>query len=305
MDFAALTFAQALLADPRSRAVQEHFARAIEEGPAASAAVLRRPGEFPFTVLFAPGWLYDIHKKSGADFAAQRRLLDGLGIANRLIPTAQSGSVEANAATIATAVRDSAVRGETIVLVSASKAGPEVAYALSRLLAPDEVLHVAGWLNASAALYGTPLATWGLRAPMSWLVRTVFKVAGWSLDGVLALRPAPSRARLAGATIPESVAIVNLVAVPVSGTVGKTVRGGYWIMRKHGPTDGVVPIGDSLWPTGVNVVALGADHLLGDFRNDLHGFALLRTIAYAVVQHRCRRDLAVPCRPRGSTREGD
>jgi hypothetical protein len=60
-------------------------------------------------------------------------------------------------------------------------------------------------------------------------------------------------------------------------------------MRKHGPTDGVVPIGDSLWPTGVNVVALGSDHLLGDFRNSTHGLALLRTTAFAVKQHHCAR----------------
>jgi hypothetical protein len=113
---------------------------------------------------------------------------------------------------------------------------------------------------------------------------------------VLALRPAPSRARLEGATIPESIAVINLVAVPVSGTVGKTVRGGYWIMRKHGPTDGVVPIGDSLWPTGVNVVALGSDHLLGDFRNSTHGLALLRTTAYAVKQHGCARDPEISAR---------
>jgi hypothetical protein len=286
MDFAALHFTRVLLADQRSRPVQEHFARALEEGPEVSEAVLRRPGEFPYTMLFAPGWLYEEHPKSGADFAAQRRLLDGLGIRNRMIVTAQSGSVEANAATIAAAVRDSAARGETVVLVSASKAGPEVAYALSWLLTPGEVQHVAGWLNASAALYGTPLADWAVRAPLSWFVRTYFKFAGWNFEGVRALRSGPSRARLEGAVIPETIAVLNLVAVPVSGAVGKTVRGGYWVMRRRGPTDGVIPIADSLWPGGVNVVALGADHLLGDFRNDPRGLALLRTTAFAVQQHR-------------------
>lgn len=288
MDFAALQFARVLLADEHSRAVQEHFARALEEGPEASEIFLRQPGAFPFTMLFAPGWLYEEHPKSGADFAAQRRLLDELGIGNRLIATAQSGTVEANAATIAAAVRDSRARGETVVLVSVSKAGPEVAYALSRLLAPHEVTHVAGWLNASSALKGTPLADWAVRAPLSWFVRTWFKFAGWSFDGIRALRTEPSRARLEGAVVPESMAVINLVAVPVSGTIGKTVRGGYWIMRRRGPTDGAVPIGDSLWPGGVNVVALGADHLLGDFRNDPRGLALLRATAFAVAQHRCR-----------------
>jgi len=291
MDFAALSFARTLLADERSRPLQRQFVQALEEGAEASAALLRRPGAFPYTMLFAPGWLYDVNPKSGADFAAQRRLLDELGIANRLIPTAPSGSVEVNAATIAAAVRDSAARGETVVLVSASKAGPEVAYALARLLESHEVAHVAGWLNASAALYGTPLADWAVRAPASWLVRTWFFFTRWSRDGYLTLQTAPSRARLEGTVIPSSIAVINVVAVPVSGTIGRTVRGGYWIMRRRGPTDGVVPIADSLWPAGINLVALGADHLLGDFRKDPKGLALLRATAYAVALHRCRRDL--------------
>lgn len=288
MDFAALRFAQTLLADEPSQPVQALFARAVAEGAAASEKLLRRPGAFPYTVLFAPGWLYEQHPHSGADFGAQRALLTRLGIANRLIPTAESGSVETNALTIAAAVRDGAARGETLLLVGASKAAAEIAYALSTLLTPAETRHVAGWLNASAALGGTPLADWATQAPLSWAVQMWARFADLSLDGVLALRQAPSRARLAHAAIPDSVAVVNVVAVPVSGTLNKTMRGGYWIMRNRGPTDGVVPIGDTLWPTGVHLVALGADHLLRDFRDDAKGLALLRSTAFAVGLHRCR-----------------
>lgn len=292
MDFAALTFARALLDDPRNEPTQNAFERAVADGPERSEALLRRPGAFPYTVLFAPGWLYEQHPKSGADFAAQRQLLDRLGIAHRLIPTEESGSVETNAAAIAAAIRDGAARGETLLLVSASKAGPEVAYALSTLLTRSEIAPVAGWINASAAFAGSPLADWALRAPLSWAVHAWARLADVSLDGVRALRPEPSRARLTGASIPESVAIVNLVPVPVSQTLGKTVRGGYWIMRRRGPTDGVVPIADTLWPTGVELVALGTDHLLGEFRNDPSALALLRATAYTVGRHRCRHGFA-------------
>jgi hypothetical protein len=300
MDFAALTFAQSLLADDHSQPAQRAFAQALEDGPEASEAWLRRPGAFPYTVLFAPGWLYESHSASGADFAAQRRAFERLGLAHRLIPTQQDGSVENNAAVVAQAVREVASERTNVILVSASKASADVAYALTRLLAPDELTHVVGWLNAGGALRGTPLADKGLRPPTSWIVSLAFRIKGWSLDGVNSMRSQVSRSRFDSAWIPEWIAVVNLVAVPVSGTVGRQVRGGYWAMRKEGPTDGVVPIADSVWPGGVNIVALGSDHLLTEFREDRHGLALLRALDFAVRSHAARLE-TYPLLPQRAT----
>ena len=47
MDFAALSFAQALLADPGSREVQASFERFLREGPERGAAAMQRPRAFP------------------------------------------------------------------------------------------------------------------------------------------------------------------------------------------------------------------------------------------------------------------
>ena len=286
IDFAALAFARAIGADERSRAVQEVFDRALQDGPARSQEMMRRPGGFPYTVLFAPAWLYRSHPEVGADFARQRLLLDRLGIAHRLIPTPESGSVEDNAAAIAAAVRDAGRDGRPLILVSTSKSGAEVALALSRLLGPEETASVAGWLNAGGALAGTPLADAALRPPVSWFTRAVLWFAGWNPAGLVSLTTGPSRMRLEGARVPDSVAVVNLVAVPVSGSIGRRLSGSYRILRHHGPNDGVVLLADAIWPGGANIVALGSDHLFTPLQEDGPALALLRAVDAAVGVHR-------------------
>ena len=179
MDFAALAFARALGADERSRALQAAFDDYLRDGAARSEDVLRQPGGFPYTVLFAPAWLYRSHPQVGADFARQRRLLERLGIPHRLIPNPESASVEDNAAAIAETVRETGCNEGALILVSTSKSGAEVALALSRLLAPEETACVVGWLNAGGALGGTPLADAALRPSASWLTNLVLWLNGW------------------------------------------------------------------------------------------------------------------------------
>jgi len=72
MDFAALVFARALMSGSRSRSVQAAFDRFLQEGPDRAGEALRRPDAFPYTVLFAPSWLYKSYPEHGADFANQR-----------------------------------------------------------------------------------------------------------------------------------------------------------------------------------------------------------------------------------------
>lgn len=285
-DFAALTFARAIGADPTSRTVQAAFDRFLQDSPDRAEEALREHEGFPYTVLFAPAWSYRSHPANGADFARQRRLLDRLGIDNRLVATDESGSVEDNASTVAAAVREASRARRRVIVVSASKSSAEVALALSRLVAPDEFAGVAGWLNVAGALRGSPLADAALRPPASWIVRLVFWLADWSWAGVTSMTTSASRARLATAQLPASIAVVNLVAVTVSGTVGPKVSLSYQVLREHGPNDGVVLLADTVWPGGVNLVVLGADHLFSSHQGDAHDVALLRALDFAVRRHR-------------------
>lgn len=287
-DFAALAFARAISADATSRAVQAAYHRALHEGRARSEAALRQPDGFPYTVLFAPSWMYRSHPETGADFAHQRQLLARLGIPNRLIATAESASVEHNARAIAAAVR--AARGEDggLIVVSASKSGAEAALALSRVLAPEESARVVAWVNIVGALGGTPLADSALRPPLSWVARTVFWLRGWDFAGLASMATAASRERLRHGRMSESLAVVNVIAVPLSGTVGLKVWSGYRLLRRHGPNDGVVLLADTVWPGGANVVAIGPDHLFAPREDDAHTLALLRAIDAAIHLQRLR-----------------
>jgi len=282
IDFAALAFARALGADERSRAVQAAFDEALADGATVSEDALRRPGAFPYTVLFAPAWLYRAYPEDGASFERQRQLLDRLGIANRVIASGETGSVEDNAAIIASAVRQASRDGSSLILVSTSKSGAEVGLALSRLLAPEETTHVVAWLNAGGALRGTPLADSAARPPSSWVTRSIFWITGWTWGGLTSMMTEPSRQRLHGARLPESIAVVNMVAVPVSGSVGRKLYWTYWGLREHGPNDGVVMLADSVWPGGANLVALGADHFFAALQQDVYGLALMRVLDRAV-----------------------
>ena len=284
MDFAALTFAQALLADPKSRGVQTAFDRFLRGGVERSATALQRPGAFQYTVLFAPSWLYRSYPETGSDFAAQRQLLARLGIQNQLVPSGESDSVEDNASAIVAAVRAMEHPHGRIILVSASKSGAEAALALSRLT-PEESSRVAAWVNIAWALRGTPLADKTLRAPARWLARGIFWASRWDWAGLTSLATGPSRQRLAGLQLPDSITVLNVVAVPVSGSVGYQVFSGYQVLISDGPNDGVVLLADAVWPGGVNLVALGADHLFGKWREDVYTLALLRAVDVAVRFH--------------------
>jgi len=282
VDFAALAFARAISADARSRAVQAAFERFLQAGLERSTAALRRPRAFPYTVLFAPSWLYRSHPKTGSDFARQRRLLDRLGIPNRLITSGESDSVEDNAAAIAAAVRAARSDNDPVIVVSASKSGAEAALALSRLLTPEETTGVAAWVNVAGALHGTPLADAALRPPASWMARTICWINGWNWAGLASMATEPSRRRLEGARLPEAIIVVNVIAVPVSGSIGTTVYGGYRFLLSDGPNDGVVLLADTVWPSGVNLVVLGAYHLFARSREDAYILALLRAVDVAV-----------------------
>ena len=230
MDFAALVFARTLAAEPRSRAVQAAFDRFLREGSERSADALRRPRAFPYTLLFAPSWLYKSHPENGSDFANQRRILEALGVRNHLIESGESDSVEDNAAVIVRAIRETGCEDGPIVVVSASKSGAEAALALSGLT-PDEAACVAAWINIAGALRGTPLADSALRVPVRWLARGIFFLSGWSWDALESLETERSRHRLETLRLPETITVLNVVAVPVSGSVKFA-----WLLDRSWPT---------------------------------------------------------------------
>lgn len=292
MDFSALVFARALTTDTRSRTVQAAFDRFLQEGTDRSADALRRPRAFPYTILFAPSWLHKSHPDNGSDFARQRHLLDQLGVRHHMAESRESDSVEDNAAVIVRTIRAIGCDNGPVVLVSASKSGAEVAMALGGLTSEDATC-VGAWINLAGALGGTPLADAALRVPVKWMARGIFWLSGWNWDTLESLETKRSRHRLATLRMPDTITVLNVVAVPVSGSVGSLVYPSYQMLASHGPNDGVVLLTDTVWPGGVNIVALGADHLFARWRDDAYILAMLRALDTAIRTYGPRQEPTV------------
>lgn len=260
VDFAAIFFAERLLRDDCNRALNRAFSAALTNPTPLDA---RRASDF--LVLFVPGWDYvDNGHATGADFAAARKLAAAHGLENRLVPLPPTGSVAQNADAFAAEVRRHAGAGKTILVASASSAGPAVHFALGGLLGPDERRHVKAWLNLGGILQGTPLIDFMQTPPQSWLFDGVAWYNGWTRDALTSMGTREARARFAALPALPDVLVVNYVGIPLSGQLGRFSRDKYPLLAGDGPNDGIGLVADVIAPDSLSIVALGSDHFFAD-----------------------------------------
>jgi hypothetical protein len=243
--------------------------------------------------LFVPGWLYRTDTTTGADFARFRTLLADHGARMALAVTDENGTVEHNAALIAQQVRALRASNElaSVVLVSASKGGPEAALALSMLRDEPAANAIKAWINVGGLLGGTALADLGLSWPLCWLLQLAVLPNGLrdsSFDGIRSLTPERSTQRASALRLPAHVLVVSYVAVPLSGQLSAIARDGYGRLRALGPNDGLTLITDAIAPGGVTIPEFGADHYLRQPDIDRKTLALAR----AVMRHLATREAA-------------
>ena len=273
IDFAALYLADRIAAVPinrRFRAAFDHalaytrkaFAEERVSLPAAAAV---------YEILFVPGFLYKRHRATGADFAAPRRALQRAGLASAFVETSEDGAIEANAELVAAAIRQRAEDRRRVILVSASKSGPEVALALTRL-GPDDTRHVAAWVSIVGTLQGSALADNGLWHAMEELIGRV------DIAGVESLTTARSRERFLTFRIPEHVLVVNYIGIPLTGSVSSWARAGFLELKNDGPNDGLSLLSDLMIPQGITLAELGRDHFLLNDEIDVRTIALAITV---------------------------
>ena len=184
-DFAALILWQSLSRHAENRRAQQIFNRELSRlkahtGTPPARRVPNKPG---YLIVFAPGWFYKSQPENGADFAKPRQALSEAGVATALLEIDENGTVERNADAIAKQLAALGDRGQKIVVVSASKAGPEVALALSQLRAADTKHGVTAWVNIGGVLRGSALADRALTWPTRWYVKH-FIIDGGSFDGI-------------------------------------------------------------------------------------------------------------------------
>ncbi len=273
VDFAALYLADQIDRAPVNRRFRSAFDQAYDyTRKALSEDRLTLPTTAAgYEVLFVPTYLYKRLRFTGADMAAPRAVLQRVGFICHFVETDDDGPVETNADLVIAAIRARAQSGRRLIIVSASKSGPEVALALTKLR-PAETRHVAAWINAMGALQGTPLVDERLFPDLEWLMGKV------DAAGTESMTTARGRQRFDTFRIPEHVFVVNYFGIPVVGSVSFFARASFFPLRKYGPNDGTVLLPDMIFPGGVTLTELGSDHFMRGRRLDIATVALALTV---------------------------
>jgi len=273
VDFAALYLADQIDRAPVNRRFRSAFDQTYDyTRKALSEDRLTLPTTAAgYEVLFVPTYLYKRLRFTGADMAAPRAVLQRVGFICHFVETDDDGPVETNADLVIAAIRARAQSGRRLIIVSASKSGPEVALALTRL-GPAETHHVAAWINAVGALQGSPVADERLAPEIEFIVGKI------DPEGRESITTARSRQRFVSFRVPEHVLVVNYFGIPVSGSISFLARRGFFSLEKYGPNDGVVLLSDTIFPSGVILAELGSDHFLFNKDTDIKTVALAITV---------------------------
>ena len=277
-DTAVALFAAQLLAEPRNHELRIRFEQELAALQDTSAAALPDALKQKVLLLLVPGWLYEIQPETGADFARARRVLDAQGLKHELARTNERGTIEENARIVADEIERHSRKYRALILVSASKAGPEVGEALSRLEREDRAHSARAWVNIGGILQGSPLADWAARWPQRGLVGMIAPFKGWTLSSIDSMRTAPNRARFERWRLPPDLRVVNYLGVPFSGDITGGGNFGYPRILPEGPNDGLTLLPDALVPGGQTLVTLGLDHYYLDPRLDQKTVALTRLL---------------------------
>src|SRR6266850_2855330 len=273
VDFAALYLADQIAHIPVNRRFRIAFDHAYDYTHIAlpQSRVKLPATAVDYEVLVIPIYLYKRLIGSGADLAAPRAALEKVGLTCHFVETQDDGAVEANADIVASAIRAHAKSDRRLIILSASKSGPEVALALTKL-GPAETQHVAAWINAMGALQGTPLVDDRLFPDLEIFMGKV------DVAGTESMATPRSRRRFDSFRIPEHVLVVNYFGVPVVGSVSFLARTSYLPLRKFGPNDGNVLLPDMIFPGGVTLTELGSDHFMRRKPLDIVTVALTITV---------------------------
>ena len=221
--------------------------------------------------MFIPAYLYKRITFTGADLAAPRAALQRVGFNCDFVETDEEATVEANADLVIAAIRARAQSGRRLILVSASKSGPEVALALTRL-GPAETRHVAAWINTVGALQGSPMADERLAPELEYIVGKV------NLGGQRKYDDGTQPAAFQFISRPRTCARDQLFWHSCEGERFLFSPQRLFSLAKYGPNDGVLLLSDMIFPGGITLAELGSDHFLLSDHLDITTVALAITV---------------------------
>lgn len=286
-DFAALILWQSLLRHSENRQVQSMFLQEFSQLKVDAQETPARfsPNKPDYLIAFVPGWFYKSQSENGADFAKPRQALTGAGVRTALLEIDENGTVEHNGDLIVKQLVTLSRREQKIIVVSASKAGPEVALALSEFQKANTDHSVKAWVNIGGVLRGSALADRALTWPTRWFVK-LFIINGDSFDGIESMATLRSAERADRITLPSDIIVMNYVGIPLSGQVTERARLGYSLLREEGPNDGLTQIVDEIPVASITVPEIGLDHFFNDPEIHIKTIALTNTVVRLVEAHR-------------------
>jgi hypothetical protein len=275
-DFATIDFVARLYDRPSNKRAQDEFREIVERlGASGPTDAVAPPEAFQsYLIAFVPGYAYKKDRTTGADFAAQRAILNARGFQTLLVETDELGSVEGNAAIVADRLNRLAEREDRIIVVSASKGGPEVAHALGEGLSKDAVARVKAWISVGGILRGSPYADRFLTWPRRWLAAIGLAFNGLPSSVLSDLSTRVRRPAFNRLHLPPGILTLQYVGAPLSGQVPKSTRGRYDALRRQGPNDGLTLLSDELVEGGIVVTEVGLDHYFRDPAIELKTVAL-------------------------------
>lgn len=272
VDFAALYLADQIDRVPLNHRFRIEFDQAYDYArkafPEGHVKLPATAADFEW--VFVPTYLYTRFLARGADMAVPRAALEQVGFTCHFVETVDDGAIETNADIVVNAIRALAQTNRRLILVSASKSGPEVALALTKL-GTNESRHVAAWINIVGALQGTPMVDERLLPELEFFVGKVDPA------GTESLTTERSRQRFDFFHVPDHVLVINYFGIPVTGSVSFYGRQGFSPLRKYGPNDGLVLLSDMIFPGGVVLAEVGSDHFLRNKPADITAVALAIT----------------------------
>jgi len=274
VDFAALYLADEIAHVPANRRFRHDFDQAVEyvRKNRSEGGFQLPSGANNYEIMFVPTYLYKRITMTGADMAVPRAALEKAGFPCTFVETQDDGGIEANADVVVAAIRARAQSGRRLIIVSASKSGPEVALALTRMK-PGESAHVAAWINTVGALQGTPLIDDRVLPEIEFIVGKVDPAGPESLTA------ARSRPRFQSFHVPKHIFVVNYFGIPTIGSISFLASRGYFPLRKkYGPNDGLVLLPDMIFPGGITLVQLGSDHIKLNDHIEVNSVALAITV---------------------------